>query len=278
MTAQNNNITHISKNGVGIIQFQNLLKYEPVLVHGFTTRLGGVSAGDCRSLNMGFNRDDTKENVLANYKRVSETLEIDYRKMVFSNQVHENRIRAVDESDRGKGILYDSDIIGYDGLVTASRDVVLVTFYADCVPIMLFDPKNKVICSAHSGWRGTVKEIAGEAVTVMEREYGCKAEDIEAAVGPSIGKCCFEVGVEVYDEFITKLEWSSKFCCLKENNKWNIDLHGIIRQTLINRGVDGNRVCMGNICTMCNTDMFFSYRGDKGKTGSMAAIMNLRPD
>ncbi|MCX7922965.1 MAG: peptidoglycan editing factor PgeF [Clostridia bacterium] len=271
----NDSIIYVKNDGVEYIQFKNFKKYEGIISHCFTTRLGGVSTGECSFLNLGFNRKDLRENVEENYSRIAGALNINCSNMVFSNQVHDNKIKSVTEDDRGKGILRESDIIGYDGLITNKKEVALVTFYADCVPVFFFEPERKVIAISHSGWRGTVKEIARETVMKMVNEYGCSASKIEAAIGPSISQCCFEVGDEVYNEFIEKLNWSEKYCSKKSDGKWLINLQGIIRDTLIDAGVPEDNICVSGICTKCNNDVFFSHRGDKGKTGSLAAIMQI---
>lgn len=271
----NNQIVLINDNGLEYVQFASFKKHESAIKHCFTSRKGGVSSGECNSLNLGFNRNDTIQNILENYKRISASLGIDYKNMVFSNQVHDNKIRLVDESDRGKGIIRQSDIIGFDGLITDKKDVALVTFYADCVPVFFFDPVKKVIGIAHSGWRGTVKEIAGAMVRKFNDIYRCNIEDIETAIGPSIGSCCFEVGDEVYTEFVDKLGWSNEFCSKMDNNRWHISLQSVIRKTLLDSGIHGNKICVSEICTKCNKNLFFSHRGDNGKTGSLAAIMQL---
>ncbi len=271
----NPNITYIEKNGVEYIRLNNLDKYSDILIHGFTTRRGGVSEGEYKSLNMAFNKNDNRENVEENYRRIAEVLGIDTRNMVLSNQVHDNKIRVVHESDRGKGIYKKSDIIGIDGLMTNIADVALVTFYADCVPVFLFDPVKKVISLVHSGWRSTLKEISKEAVLKMREVYGCEPSDIEAAVGPSIGQCCFEVGEDVYLQFISAFKWCGEYC-KKLEEKWFIDLPGIIRRTLESEGLKENKIVLSGICTKCNKDIFFSHRGDNGKTGTLSAIMQLK--
>lgn len=271
----NENIIYTAKDGLEYVQFKNLKRYEELITHCFTTRRGGVSQGECSFLNLGFNRKDTRENVMENYRRLSGCLNLDYRKMVFSNQVHDNKIKVVDESDRGKGILVTSDILGYDGLVTDKREVVLVTFYADCVPLFFFEPHRKAIALAHSGWRGTVKEIGKETLKTMREAFGCRPEETLAAIGPSIGRCCFEVGEEVYLEFKNKFEWCDKFCTKTGEGKYHIDLQGIIKRTLVNAGVSEKNICLSGVCTKCNKDIFFSHRGDQGRTGSLAAVMQL---
>ncbi|WP_027621644.1 peptidoglycan editing factor PgeF [Acetivibrio clariflavus] len=271
----NQNITYIEKNGVEFIQFNNLNKYSDILVHCFTTRRGGVSEGEYESLNMAFNKKDKRENVEENYRRVAKALGIDTLNMVLSNQVHDSKIRIVSDMDRGKGIHRESDIIGVDGLMTDCPEVALVTFYADCVPVFLFDPVKRVIALVHSGWRGTLKNISREAVVKMEKEFGCNPGDIEAAIGPSIGQCCFEVGEEVYEEFVNTFDWCQAFC-KKVGDKWYIDLQSVIRRVLKSEGLQENKILISGICTKCNNDVFFSHRGDNGKTGTLTAIMQLK--
>jgi len=272
--ASNKNITYKTKNQVEFIQFNNLLKYENIITHCFTTRRGGVSKGEYDSLNMAFNKTDDRKNVEENYRRVADALNIDIGSMVFSNQVHQSKIRVVTEEDRGKGIIRKSDIIGYDGLVTDSKEVTLVTFYADCVPVFLFDPEKTVISIAHSGWRGTAMKISKEALMKMKEKFLCEPQNIVAAIGPSIGKCCFEVGDDVYDEFKAKIDWSVEYCERKDQ-KWHFDLPAIIKRTLIDEGVKEENIVLSDICTKCNKDLFFSHRGDNGKTGTMVGIMKI---
>ncbi|HQA56740.1 MAG TPA: peptidoglycan editing factor PgeF [Acetivibrio sp.] len=267
-------VTHVSINGIELIQFNNLLKYKDVITHCFTTRHGGVSQKPYESLNMAFNKKDERENVEENYRRVAKALEIEIENMVLSNQVHDSKIRVVTEEDRGKGIIRQSDIIGFDGLATNRRKVALVTFYADCVPVFLFDPVKTVISIAHSGWCGTVKEIAKEAVRKMKDAFFCEPKDILAAIGPSIGRCCFEVGDEVYREFEANIEWSTKYC-EKKDGKWYFDLPAVIKNSLLNEGLADDNIVLSGICTKCNKDMFFSHRGDNGKTGTLAGIMMI---
>jgi len=223
---------------------------------------------------MAFNKSDERVNVEENYRRIANALGIKLENMVLSNQVHENKIRVVADTDRGKGIIRESDIRGVDGLVTNLKQVALVTFYADCVPVFLFDPVKKAIGLVHSGWRSTLMEISKEAVMKMKEEFGCDPRDIESAIGPSIGKCCFEVGEEVAEEFEAKLLWSVEYIT-KEEQKYFIDLPLIIKRTLLNVGLDETKILLSDICTKCNKDMFFSHRGDMGKTGTLAGIMQI---
>lgn len=266
---------YVKKDELEYLQFDCFDEYRDCITHCFTTRKGGVSSDECFSLNLGFSRNDSRENVEENFKRICSAINIKTENLVFSNQVHSNKVIVVNEKDRGKGIVKESDIIGYDGLVTNKRDVALITFYADCVPVFFFDPIKVVIALAHSGWRSTLMEIAGETVKTMVSIYDSNPCNIKTVIGPSIGQCCFEVGNEVKEEFISKLNWSSIYCKSSESKKSNINLKGIIRHTLLNEGLKKENIYISNICTKCNNGTFFSHRGDKGKTGSLAAIMQI---
>lgn len=245
------------------------------MVHCMSTRLGGVSEGECSSLNLAFNTNDSRENVVANIERICASLGIDTGSLVFSNQVHDNKLRIVDESDKGKGFKRESDIIGIDGLLTGMPGVTLVTYYADCVPLFFFEPVKKVIALSHSGWRSTYKNIAGETVKKMVSAFGCSPQEIIAAIGPSIGGCCFEVGSEVYVLFAERYS-SPEFYTSLGKDKWKVDLQAIIRSELLAEGLKRENIHNSGICTKCRKDIFFSHRGDLGATGSLAAFMQLR--
>jgi YfiH family protein len=272
----NNEVTFVEKEGLVYIQFKNLKRYENNIIHCFTTRLGGTSKGNCSSLNLGYKSYDSIQNVNKNYVRLCKTLGVEYSSLVYSNQVHGTDIRIVGEKDRNKKEDQRKELEPYDGLATDAKGITLVTFYADCVPILFYDDNKKVIAMAHSGWRGTVAEIAVKTVEKIKNVYGCNPNDLEIAIGPSIGKCCFEVGEEVYEQFASKMNWSKRFCKKTSDNKWHIDLKGIIKQSLLNSGVLNEKICIGQICTKCNKHIFFSHRGDNGKTGSLAAVMQIK--
>lgn len=235
----------------------------------FTTRLGGVSQGDLQSLNLGTRRNDIKENILENYKRACSAVHIDYTKCVLAKQTHTTNIRIVTSKDIGKGLICESDIRDTDGLITNEPGIPLVIFYADCVPILLFDPIQKVLACLHAGWRGTVNGIAEKGVSVMKNNFGCN--NIYAAIGPSIGPCCFETGLEVADSFVA--QGFGNFVEYK-NEKAYINLWDVNTSLLKNCGV--KNISIANICTVCHKDEFFSYRGCGASTGRMALIAAIR--
>lgn len=275
MIQNNDNIILKQKEDLLLLEFKNLKKYDSILTHCFTTRLGGVSEGECSSLNLSFNRNDSKENVIENYRIIANAIGIDFDKMVLSNQIHDDKIRFVQAEDAGKGLTKESDIIGFDGLTTNQSGIPLVTFYADCVPVLFLDPVKKAIAAVHSGWRSTAKNISYNALMVMKDRYGSDLKDIQVAIGPSLCSDCFEVDVDVYNCFVEKFSWCTKYIDYR-NGKYHIDLQQIIRHVLVDAGVPNENILKSNVCTKCNNDVFFSFRGDRGKTGSLAAIMMLK--
>ncbi len=275
MVESNDRIIVQKKSDLEFLEFRNLKNYQDILTHCFTTRLGGVSSGDCTSLNLSFNRNDSRENVLANYHIIAGAIGADFDKMVLSHQVHDNKIRYVGSGDAGKGLTRESDIIGYDGLTTDVPGIPLVTFYADCVPVLMLDPVKKAITAVHSGWKSTLANISLEALRLMQERYKSNMEDLQVAVGPSICKNCFEVGAEVYELFMDKYPWCDTYTD-RLNDKYHINLQQIIKRVLTDSGVPEKNILLSDTCTKCNNDVFFSYRGDRKKTGSLAAIMMLK--
>ena len=167
--------------------------------HGFSTRIGGVSEGMFATLNLSYNRCDKKEAVDENFRRIGKAIGFDHTKLVFSNQIHETKIHKVTKEDCGK-VMKDMD-----GLATNEPGIPLYTGYADCVPLFFYDPVEKVAALAHSGWRGTVGRIGAKMVRFLESEFGCKKENIVAAIGPSICRSCYEVSEDVAEKFKKEL-------------------------------------------------------------------------
>lgn len=247
----------------------------PALLHGYTTRFGGVSTGDYASLNLNFNRSDPLSNVRKNYEILSDELGVSLNNMVLSHQVHDKRILQVTKEHSGMGIVRERNYENIDGLVTQEPGLMLITYYADCVPVYFYDPVNKVIGLSHSGWRGTLINIGGETIKVMEESYGCSPENILVAFGPHIKTCCFEVDRDVADAFRSAYLWASDYIT-ERADKWIIDLEGIIIRNLINRGVSEEKISGCRVCTKCNSDVFYSHRGSRNQTGTGAAFLMLR--
>jgi hypothetical protein len=246
--------------------------------HCFTTKLGGVSEGQFSSLNLGYNRGDSSENVDTNYKIICQAIGVTENRMVLSHQVHKDEVYVVGIEDLGKGKVIESNIKEKDALITDVKNAPLVTFYADCVPIFLLDPIQKVIGLAHAGWRGTVQKIGKKTVESMMRTYGSNPKDILAGIAPSIGPCCFEVGEEVVLEF--RACFTKEVCDIiikeKENKKAMIDLWQANVFALLEAGLLREHITVTDLCTMCHSDVFYSHRATDGKRGNLAAIMALK--
>ena len=158
--------------------------------HLITTRLGGVSQGDHASMNLSFTRGDQEENVRENYRRIGKVLGCSLDNMTASRQTHTTNIRRVTGDDRGKGVSRPLDYEQVDGLMTDEPGIALVTYYADCVPLLFVDPIHRAIGSAHSGWRGTVGRMGECMVRAMGEAFGTGPEELQAAIGPSICQDC----------------------------------------------------------------------------------------
>lgn len=252
----------------------NSLEEINFIKHGFSTRLGGVSEGIFSSMNLAFNRGDRPENVLQNYRLLSESIGVEFDSLVASSQDHHTFVRTVTEKHCGIGITKPKDILSVDALITNTPGVTLVTYYADCTPLFFVDTEKRAIGLAHAGWRGTVGRIAQKVVTEMTREFNTDPADLICAVGPAISKCCYEVDKTCADEFYALKDLdNSKFIFPKENNKYMLDLLETNRQILISAGVKEENITLSDLCTKCNSDLLWSHRATNGQRGTMCAMM-----
>lgn len=257
------------------IQPQNIGKLEYLTAEGiavphcFTTRLGGVSEGYLSSLNIGMHRGDDPENVAKNHEILANALGYDVKSVVMSHQVHSDVIRVVTEKDC-LGLdhhLYPE----CDGMVTNTPGLALVVFTADCTPILLYDPITGAVGAVHAGWRGTAMDIAGKAVKAMETAFGCDPADIQAAIGPNIGVCCFEVGVEVPAAMTETFGDAVKEYIRPANDKYYVNLKEMNRYALVRAGV--RHIEVSEACTACQHTRFWSHRVTRGQRGSQGAII-----
>lgn len=270
-------MTLCEKEGVPFLQF-NALKESGLVVHGFSTRMGGVSEGIYTSMNLSYTRGDRKEAVTENFLRFAKALEVSADAYVFSDQTHTTNIRVVTEEDRGKGFTKPRDYQDIDGLVTNVRGLVLSTFYADCVPLYFADMKQKAIGLSHSGWKGTVGEIGRKTIEVMSKEYGSKPENILVGIAPSICRECYEVSEDVAVEFqkIFPKEEHGKIMDKKEHGKYQLDLWECNKRILLRAGIPEKNISVTNICTCCNSELLFSHRASQGKRGNLGAFLMLK--
>lgn len=244
--------------------------------HCFTTRQGGVSNSCFSTLNTSIFKQDNKENVYKNLDIVCTEIGIDYKRLVSTYQIHSDEICVVEENDIGRGIIRQGEAILADALITNIRRVPIITYYADCVPIYLVDTVNKAIGLIHSGWKGTVQKIVEKTLAKMKETYSTDPASCLAAIGPSLEKDCFEVDYDVAEQFISIFGKDNDSITYKENGKYHIDLWKINADMLMNIGVKEENITVSGLCTKCNEELFFSYRRDKGKTGSLSAILELK--
>ena len=248
----------------------DLLKSVKSISHCFTTKIGGVSCGKIEGLNLGYRVGDEKISVDTNYRFVAKDIGFSFERITAGHQTHSANIQVITEDDAGKGVSRISDFTNVDGLVTNVRDLPIVVYYADCVPILLADETKGVVAAVHSGWRGTVEKIAAKAVEVMMNQFGSSPLDIKAAIGPSIGPCCFETGDEVACNFDKSLVSDC------ENGKFMVNLWQANENILLGCGLKRENIDTFKMCTICNSDTLYSYRTHKESTGRMGAFVVLK--
>jgi len=246
--------------------------------HGFTTRVGGVGGKPYDTLNLAFHVGDSPEVVINNRQIVCHILGAKTDNIVSARQVHGADIAVVDHRHAGCGALAgDTAIPNTDGLITDRPGLLLATFYADCVPIFILDPLNKVIGSVHAGWKGTAARIGAKAVKIMEETYGSDPGQCLVGIGPSIGPCCYEVDRPVIEAFQSEFGWWPDILLPAGNEKARLDLWTANLKIMVEAGIDPDNVELARICSCCNQHIFFSYRGSHGKTGRMGAFLMLKP-
>lgn len=250
----------------------------PDVVHGFSTREGGVSQGIFASMNLSFSRGDEEQAVMENYHRLADAVGFQVEDMVASDQTHTTNVRVVAEEDRGNGIVKRKTFHDVDGMITNVPGIVLCTYYADCVPLYFVDPIHHAVGLSHSGWRGTVGKIGKVTVQKMEQEFGTRPEQLLVAIGPSICQDCYEVSEDVIQQFrnaFSENDWEKLFY-KKENGKYQLDLWKANRLVFQEAGIPAENISMPGICTCCNPQFLFSHRASHGKRGNLAAFLGIR--
>jgi polyphenol oxidase len=286
--AAHNWLEHSGK-GLRVLQVPAFRKF-PWLIHGFSTRPGGASAldGD-KILNLGFTAWDSRKSVLENRQRFQTALGAGDFSLVALKQFHSDLVRlfetAPEEPEHA-----DAAVINRPGLLLAVQT-------ADCVPILLVDPKKRAVAAIHAGWRGTLRRIAAKTVGHMRMHFGSKPADILAAIGPAIGGCCYEVGTEIaadflsqfadapdfFDEFRTgdepnPVQWLNQMPPGHQPPPKNVllDLHKANASQLHEAGLNEKNIFVSNLCTACRPDLLFSYRKQGAKSGRQMAAIAIR--
>ena len=248
-------------------------------VNGFSTRLGGVSAMPEAALSLaGFN-DDKAENILENRRRFLKLFPGEWA-LAGCWQVHGSDVRLVKDVEDAKPAENQlGDTVYCDAILSDAGGVLAGVKTADCVPLLFGDPQTRSFAAVHAGWRGTLAEIARVAVQRMKREYGAQHEDLRVAIGAAAGACCYEVGTDVIDAFMSKFPEGEKLFTETRTDHALIDLLSANRDQLVAEGVKEEKIHIAPICTMCRTDLFFSYRKEKklhGKVGRLMAVVGRR--
>ena len=260
------------------------------LIHGFSTRQGGASTlKGKRVLNLGFTEWDSRENVRENRHRFQSAIGADQLVLVPLLQFHSDSILCFDEPPT-KPSRADASITNRPGLLLAVQT-------ADCVPILLADPRNRAVAAVHAGWRGTLRRIVAKAIGRMQMQFGTQPKDLLAAIGPAIGGCCYEVGTEVaaafkaqfpnaaefFDELRTgdepnPLQWLNRMPPGHQPppKKVLLDLPKANRLQLLEAGVASKNIFACNLCTRCRTDLLFSYRREASQSGRMMSVVGIR--
>jgi YfiH family protein len=281
--------TERNVRGIRILQVPALTKL-PWLVHGFSTRPGGVSLlGNEKVLNLGFTKWDNRENVLENRRRFQSALDASDLELISLKQIHSDIIHLFDaapaEACRG------------DASATNCPGLLLGVQTADCVPILLIDPKKRAVAAVHAGWRGTLARIVVKAIGKMQMQFGTRPAGLLAAIGPSIGGCCYEVGTEVATQFQSQFaeapEWFDEFRTGDEPNpiQWLnmmppghqpppknvlLDLRKANRAQLLGAGLRAANIFVSDLCTACRRDVLFSYRKEGPQSGRLLSVIGIR--
>ncbi|MCC7370003.1 MAG: peptidoglycan editing factor PgeF [Chloroflexi bacterium] len=239
---------------------------DPRIAHGVTTRAGGVSVGPYASLNLGMSVGDDPGAVEENRARLAGSLGFAAEQLVTTPQVHGNAVLHVTAETAPTALQTRADI-----LVTDRPGFLIVQRYADCVPILLWHPERDVVGVAHAGWRGTAVDVAGTAVAAV-RELAGNRDGIRAAIGPSIGPCCFEVGEEVVAAFPEHPDTAS----IGPRGRPHVDLWEINRRQLQAAGLAEDAIEVAQVCTRCDARTFFSHRALGYPAGRFGAAIGLR--
>ncbi len=241
--------------------------------HMFTTRIGGVSSGVFASWNLGMNRGDDVDALRENYRLAGEILGCGGDDFVVTRQVHGRTVYLATESDRCP--VGSDKRMECDGFVTNVKGLPLMIYIADCVPVLMHEPEAGVIAAVHCGWKSSVQDILGAAVEKM-CALGARPENIRAAIGASIGRCCFECDDDVPEAVEGYLGGDTAGLFEKKpDGKTHVDLRAANERRLLQLGLRGENIDVSSECTMCLPQKYWSHRATNGVRGSMAAAIVL---
>ncbi|ADU30460.1 peptidoglycan editing factor PgeF [Evansella cellulosilytica] len=247
------------------------------LITGFTTKNGGLSESPFSSFNLGLHVNDDAQTVATNRNKLSELIDFPTSRWACSDQVHENKVVKVTNKMAGSGVYdYQNSIKSTDGVYTTETNILLALCFADCVPLYFYEPKKEIVGIAHAGWKGTVKNIVGEMVHKWTKDENVDPANIKAAIGPSIGPCCYVVDDHVIHFVNDVLQGEHKPYSKVSAGQYALDLKQLNLQLMVASGILKENIDVSHYCTSCSESLFFSHRRDKGKTGRMVSFIGKK--
>lgn len=268
----NENVIHVKKDGVQYIQFKKLLKYKDRIVHAYTI---GIDKNYRKVFHEGENIEMLRNQSKQNYKNLCNELNIDYEKLIYSNQNHTDVIKCLEDVKD-----FEQENLEVDGLCTNVKGIALSTINADCILFIFYDPVKNVIANCHSGWKGTLQRISIKTIEKMQEKYGSNPKDIICCISPSIRKCHFEVDLDVKNLYQNEFKDIENLDKIIEENikkeKWNIDTVLINKILLKRLGMLEENIIDSNLCSVCNQEQIHSFRAHKEKSGRETAIIGLK--
>jgi YfiH family protein len=268
---------YLEKQGRNIWQGKFSSFLHPGLVHGISTRFGGVSRKPYDTMNLALHTGDAAQDVWKNRQLFCASLGLCVERLCTPEQVHGEQIVRVLSSHAGRGSREYADALPHtDALITNERDLPLLLCFADCTPLLFYDPEHAAIGIAHGGWRGTVEKIGQKTVQAMHQQFGTRPQVCLAAIGPAIGPCCYEIGAEVVSCFRIAFGNRAEELLHEAEGGMHLDLWKANQVQLEEIGMPVSHIDRADTCTTCNSDLFFSYRADQGMTGRIGAVIALK--
>lgn len=288
----------VVKSRVEVVQVPGW-KHWPWLVHGFSTRTGGMTtayrpAQRSGELNLGFTPADSEENVVENRRRFLDSLGAAHMQLMTLKQIHSSVVKRVNPDDAAA-----SPTCQGDGLMTGEPGLLLAIQTADCIPVLVADVRQRAVAAFHAGWRGTLARIVEKGIGGMRSEWRCRPEDLVAAIGPGIAACCYAVGEEVRSEFVSQFPYAPElFTEVSDSDpirdkypllfltarapghgnlgpELHLDLMEANRRQLIDGGLPAEAISVIGDCTRCQNNRYFSYRGEQGFTGRLLSVIGV---
>ena len=281
MNLSNENIIHIKNDKTEYIQFKKLLEYQDIITHAFSLGIN-VNYRTITKTEKGEINKVNYNKAMYDYENLCTNLELNKNNIVRPCQTHREQVKIVKRKiKQGKPDIYVDEYAETDGLITQNKDLILATTSADCILMLFFDPVTKTIANIHSGWKGTLKQIAIKAVEKMQSECNVKPENLICCICPSIRDCHFEVRKDVkdlYKEKFKNIKELDKIIKKREDDKekWNIDTIQLNKIMLKQKGLKEQNIIDSKLCTVCNSEIMHSYRKEKAGFGLETAIITLK--